>query len=153
MVSGIYASGKTAATVNNNLFYGSGMSCWFQNKDMIQQNSFLGPRQFDVPHALTGGVQILGASQPTIRQNLFAGCETAILFSDIKSDSPNAKSTGNATIEKNAFSNNEQAVGQREEQTTQALPLPEGNLQASPEFQDPAEMRKLRNEKYVSRTI
>lgn len=133
-VSGIYASGKTAAAVANNLFYGSGISCWFQNQDKIERNTFLGPRSIGAPGGLSVGVQILGSSRPTLKGNLFVGCENAITFADIGSESPFAKTKEDATILGNAFWNNERDLGRRAGEEIESVPLPAGNWREPPTF-------------------
>ena len=63
---GIYASGQTAAVVEENLFVGNeidGMSCWFQNADTVRRNTFAGNAR--------EGLAVLGASAPTVDRNLF----------------------------------------------------------------------------------
>jgi hypothetical protein len=133
-VSGIYASGKTAAAITNNLFYGSGISCWFQNQDKIERNTFLGPRSIGAPGGLSVGIQILGSSRPTLKGNLFVGCENAITFSDIRSESPFAKTKEDATILGNAFWNNERDLGRRGGEEIESVPLPAGNWREPPTF-------------------
>ena len=57
--SGIYASGVTAAQVQANVFWKNemnGMSCWFENRDGITNNTFAANRR--------EGLSVLGASSP-----------------------------------------------------------------------------------------
>jgi len=65
--SGIYASGKTSATVKQNLFYKNemnGISCWGQNGDTIRENTFASN--------LREGLTIVGPScRPIIQNNIF----------------------------------------------------------------------------------
>ncbi|MEN6575120.1 MAG: M56 family metallopeptidase [Phycisphaerales bacterium] len=102
---GIYASGRTAATVTGNLFYANemgGMSCWFQDKDLIEGNTFAnnkGP-----------GLAILGASKPSVRSNIFDANPAGVSIGDIGDDSPFAKSDGSASLENNLFWANERAI-------------------------------------------
>jgi hypothetical protein len=137
-VSGIYASGETKATVKNNLFYHSGISCWFQNADTIESNTFIGDLEADEKGGISQGVQVLGASRPTIRRNLFVTCESAVSLSNISSDSPHAKSSGEVTLIENAFWHNQRILSRRDADTGEQveLPLPDGNLEQQPEFRD-----------------
>jgi parallel beta-helix repeat protein len=73
---GIYASGKTVATVTDNVFYKNelgGVSCWANNRDVIQNNTFVGNTD--------EGLVVLQDSQPTIRKNIFFDHNRAVLFS------------------------------------------------------------------------
>ena len=141
-VSGIYASGRTSARVNNNLFYLSGISCWFQNGDTIESNTFVGDRESESVGGLTTGISVLGASTPTIRKNLFVNCENAIYLGDIGSDSPLAKSTGQVNLVNNRFWNNERMLAQSlpgdDGPITKTLLLPDGNKLEEPSFVDAA---------------
>jgi hypothetical protein len=139
-VSGIYASGATAARVENNLFYHSGISCWFQNADVLQSNTFIGDHGSDDPGGITQGIQVLGASQPTIRQNILTTCENAVYVGDIGSDSPLAKSDRSVTLIENVFWKNERDLAARDAtgEGYEALSLPEGNRQQQPAFVEPA---------------
>ncbi|MFZ5829487.1 MAG: right-handed parallel beta-helix repeat-containing protein [Planctomycetota bacterium] len=135
-VSGIYASGATSATVRNNLFYHSGMSCWFQNGDTIESNTFVGDRNSREKGGITQGLQVLGTSQPTVRRNLFVGCESAVSLGDIGFEGPHSKSTGKVTLVENSFWDNERNLSRYDVQAKaeQSLPLPEGNLEKEPQF-------------------
>lgn len=69
--SGIYASGKTAATVRNNVFWRNamgGISAWFANRDVIEGNTFVE----------NTGVSIIARTAPTIRRNLLERSGVAI---------------------------------------------------------------------------
>jgi parallel beta-helix repeat protein len=72
--SGIYASGRTAATVEGNLFLRntmSGVSCWTANGDAIRRNVFAnGGRE---------AVAVLGGSKPHLEGNVFLRNPTAVL--------------------------------------------------------------------------
>jgi hypothetical protein len=138
-VSGIYASGDTHARVQNNLFYHSGISCWFQNADAIQANTFVGDHEADDGGGITQGLQVLGASQPTVRQNILVTCENAVYLGDIGSDSPHAKSSGEVQLIENVFWNNQRDLARRDAagQEYQAIALPEGNRQQQPAFVNP----------------
>ncbi len=142
-VSGIYASGQTSAVVRDNLFWRSGISCWFQNADTIERNTFVGDRHAESPGGLTVGVSVLGASAPKIRENIFVQGKNAVLLGDIGSDSPFAKSTGKVNLAENVFWDNERALArsvQTEEGSVDVREesLPEGNLREEPQFADAA---------------
>ena len=137
-VSGIYASGKTNAVVANNLFYHSGISCWFQNEDTIQSNTFVGDRHAEQKGGITQGMQVLGASRPTIQHNIFAFCQNAVFMGDIGSKGPYSASQGKTTLIENAFWDNVRNLGQRgvASDGEAELPLPEGNVRQQPSFVD-----------------
>ncbi len=139
-VSGIYASGTTAAQVQNNLFYHSGISCWFRNSDAIQSNTFIGDDQADDPGGITQGIQVLGASTPMIRHNILVTCENAVYVGDIGSDGPSSTSSGKVTLFENAFWDNQRNLARYDKQAEEhvALPLPKGNQRQQPEFVDAA---------------
>jgi parallel beta-helix repeat protein len=97
---GIYASGRTRATVRGNLFYGNemdGMSCWFDNQDLIENNTFAANER--------EGLAVLGASKPKVRANIFWANPTAISEGSIGNDESKAK--GAAVTERNLFWKNE----------------------------------------------
>lgn len=140
-VSGIYASGKTAATIRGNLFYHSGISCWFQNADTIESNTFIGDRSSDQKGGISQGMQVLGASQPTIQKNLFVTCTNAIFLGDIGSDGPFSKSTCHVDLVENVFWDNERNLAGNDAETKQpqSLPLAAGNNRQQPEFTNPTD--------------
>jgi parallel beta-helix repeat protein len=77
--SGIYASGKTAATVKDNLFYRNemcGISCWMHSADTIENNTFADNTR--------SGLEILGASSPTVQKNIFFHTGAGIAFNSIE---------------------------------------------------------------------
>ncbi len=137
-VSGIYASGKTAAQVENNLFYHSGISCWFQNADSIESNTFVGDYQADDRGGITQGIQVLGASRPIVRHNVFVTCENAVFLGDIGTEAPSSKSTGEVNLLDNIFWNNERNLARYAKQAGehQGLPLPGNNREQQPVFVD-----------------
>lgn len=64
--SGIYASGRTHATVRENVLFENGMngmSCWNANADIITRNTFSGN--------LREAMSVLGTAAPTISSNIF----------------------------------------------------------------------------------
>lgn len=103
---------------------------------MIENNTFIGDRDADRKSGLTQGLDVLGASRPTIRRNILMSCETTVFMGDIGSQDPFSKSTGEITLTANAFWNNERNLARHdaEKQGPQDLPLPEGNLQQEPDF-------------------
>jgi parallel beta-helix repeat protein len=134
---GIYASGKTTATVRQNLFYGNemtGISCWFQNQDIIEQNSFVENKR--------SGLEVLGASKPIVRKNIFYANPTGVSRGNIGSDSPFAESDGVVTLHENLFWHNERNLVRRRpstaggESTTEDISLDEQahNVEGDPLF-------------------
>jgi hypothetical protein len=92
--SGIYASGKTAATVRNNVFWRNGFSAWFANRDVIEGNTFVE----------NSGINIIGRTAPTIRGNLFEENQIAITQSLTEGVRPEeVLPLEEMGIEKNAF--------------------------------------------------
>ncbi|MBN2132616.1 MAG: right-handed parallel beta-helix repeat-containing protein, partial [Sedimentisphaerales bacterium] len=127
--SGIYASGVTAATVKGNLFYANemcGVSCWFQNKDLIEGNTFAANKR--------SGLEVCGASKPTIRGNIFYASPTGVSTGDIGSDSPFAKSDGSVAMQGNLFWANEQDVKAQVDAETDRMRIDPGF--AAPEVKD-----------------
>ena len=116
--SGIYASGKTSATVRGNLFYANemgGLSCWFQNTDRIENNTFAENQR--------EALAILGASKPAVRKNIFYSHPSAVLIGDIGDDSPEAKSDGTPDLQDNLFWANEHEAQRHENETMQPIAL------------------------------
>ena len=98
---GIYASGKTKATVTGNVFENNGMtgiSNWFNSSDVIEGNTFVGTKR--------GAIEILGYSAPTIRHNIFAGNESAISFGNVGQGDAQVENAGKPVIEANLFWDN-----------------------------------------------
>lgn len=98
--SGIYASGKTAATVRDNLFFRNemdGISCWFANRDMIEGNTFAAN--------LREGIAVLGDSAPLLRGNIFYSQPEAVSCSPITGN--NSRAAGTPRLENNFFWKNE----------------------------------------------
>ncbi len=95
---GIYASGETGATVRGNLFFENGMcgiGCWFQNADRIEGNTFVGDRR--------AGVEVLGASRPSILRNVFFRLERGVRVSKIGGNHEHAEPSGEVAIQGNVF--------------------------------------------------
>lgn len=97
---GIYASGETAATVKQNLFWNNefdGMSCWFANRDTIAQNTFaVNQRE---------ALAVIDGSEPHVEQNIFFGHPTAITCSYTRGEQ--AAAIANPVFHKNLFWKNE----------------------------------------------
>ena len=96
---GIYASGKTAAVVRDNVFSKnemSGMGCWFDNADTIENNTFA--------DNVRAGIEVLGASKPSIMANTFVGNPVAIDVGKINGDKQNVPAA--PTFGGNTFWNN-----------------------------------------------
>lgn len=99
---GIYASGKTEATIRGNVFFRNemgGVSCWFHNRDRIEGNTFVGN--------LREGLKVLGASEPVVRRNIFHSNPAAIITGPIGSDDDGAEGTGAPALVENLFADNE----------------------------------------------
>ncbi|QDU36115.1 hypothetical protein Mal4_03980 [Maioricimonas rarisocia] len=139
-VSGIYASGTTAAVIRNNLFHHSGISCWFQNGDTIEANTFVGDRHAEPKSGITQGLQVLGASNPTVRHNIFITCENGVYVGDIGGDRPHSKSSGAVNLVGNVFQDNERnfARSDPDGEGYASVPLPQGNREQQPSFIDAA---------------
>jgi len=139
--SGIYASGKTAATIQGNVFWKNqmgGMSCWFNNQDRILSNTFAAN--------LREGLSILGASEPLVRQNIFWQNPKGISFGAIADASKAAGVSGWLRLEGNVFwtnvANIATATGKQADgkPITASLPLTQfpGNMEREPRFIDAA---------------
>ena len=75
---GIYASGRTAATISGNVLARNemtGISCWFANRDSIVGNTFAENGR--------AGLESLGGSRPTVDQNVFYGHDAALGYGAI----------------------------------------------------------------------
>ncbi len=79
--SGIYASGRTRATIRGNIFFRndmSGVSCWFKNEDLIEKNTFADNQR--------EGLAVLGSSKPKVIANIFYQNPIAIVQGAINED-------------------------------------------------------------------
>jgi C-terminal processing protease CtpA/Prc len=97
-ISGIYASGKSAAVVRGNLFYRNemdGMSCWPGNGDTIEENTFV--------ENLREGVAVLGSASPALRRNILCGHSQAIFVGRSGGGAPGAAAPSGLTLEGNLF--------------------------------------------------
>jgi nitrous oxidase accessory protein NosD len=115
--AGIYASGETAATVSDNVFWRnalSGISCWKTSKDSIEANTFVGN--------LREAVGVLGQAFPKIQRNLFLQNEVAVAVNNLEGE-PYPGDASSPAFSKNHFADNKadfQVAGQVES-------LPGGN--------------------------
>jgi hypothetical protein len=126
--SGIYASGNTHATVRGNVFWKNemdGISCWFNNADVIEQNTFVGN--------LREGLALCGDVKPTVSKNIFANNPVAIIESKINDRNGGTSGEPKPTIEGNQFWKNEKLVQRMEKDE----PLPAGNEEVDPKFANP----------------
>jgi carboxyl-terminal processing protease len=100
-ISGIYASGNSAAAVRGNLFYHNemnGMSCWPGNGDTIEENTFV--------ENLREGIAVLGSASPALRQNIFCAHAQAIVVGRSGGGAPGATAPSGLTLEGNLFWHN-----------------------------------------------
>jgi beta-lactamase regulating signal transducer with metallopeptidase domain/nitrous oxidase accessory protein NosD len=123
--SGIYASGRTRATVVGNVFWRNemdGMSCWFNNADTIAHNTIIGN--------LREGIAVIGGSKPTLSRNVFARNPIAVMCSKVASTGqPLAEApSGDPRVEANFLFENPRQIQAGEV----AKPLPPGNQSADP---------------------
>jgi nitrous oxidase accessory protein NosD len=123
--SGIYASGRTSATVRGNVFWRNemdAMSCWFNNVDNIEGNTIVGN--------LREGIAVLGESKPNLVRNVFLDHPIAVTCNKVASsvqqlaESP----SGDPRIAENFFFNNTSEV----QDGKAAKPLPPSNRSADP---------------------
>jgi hypothetical protein len=123
--SGIYASGRTAATVRGNVFWRNemdAMSCWLDNRDTIEGNTIIGN--------LREGVAAIGGASPNLVRNIFVDNPIAVTCSKAASSGRQRAESpfGDPRIAENFLFNNPILV--QEGQT--AKPLPQGNRTADP---------------------
>ncbi|MEO6437258.1 MAG: right-handed parallel beta-helix repeat-containing protein, partial [Tepidisphaeraceae bacterium] len=116
---GIYASGKTAATVRNNVFWRnemSAISCWFANADAIENNTMI--------ENVREGIAVLGGAKPTLTRNVIVGNPIGVVCNQVNGQE-NA-GPGEPKLEKNLLWKNEKDLAKGDE----VQPLPEGNVVA-----------------------
>ncbi|MEO8351334.1 MAG: right-handed parallel beta-helix repeat-containing protein [Chthoniobacteraceae bacterium] len=126
---GIYASGKTQATVRGNLFWKNemaGVGCWFEDSDTIEGNSFIGN--------LRSGLEVLGGGEPVVTRNLFAGNPVAIACGAVAGRNGQTSAIGDPQLGENLFYENPVVLQVGEEKK----PAPEGSLNTDPMFRDAA---------------
>jgi tRNA A-37 threonylcarbamoyl transferase component Bud32 len=137
--SGIYASGRCAAEVRDNVFWRNemnGMSCWFANRDGLTNNTFAGNRR--------EGLSVLGASAPEIERNIFWQHPLAIHQGHIGDPSSQARASAPLRLRGNLFWTNAihvaSAIGQASGDTNPppAISLASfpGNVEREPAFRD-----------------
>ncbi|MDF1813947.1 MAG: M56 family metallopeptidase [Verrucomicrobiales bacterium] len=115
--SGIYASGRTAATVTRNLFARnemSGISCWYSNQDKIVGNIFVENKR--------EALGVLGASKPVVQDNWFIDEEIGVRYGGIQGSGEFTESAGPPVMKGNLLVNVEKSLFSVEEE-----PLPDGN--------------------------
>jgi hypothetical protein len=96
--SGIYASGRTQAQVEANVFFDNemnGMSCWYDNHDQISGNTFIANHR--------EALSILGASSPTLQNNIFHSHPVALYQGFIQSRNASTQTLGSPEIRQNLF--------------------------------------------------
>jgi beta-lactamase regulating signal transducer with metallopeptidase domain len=134
--SGIYASGRTSATVVGNVFWRNemdAMSCWFNNVDTVEHNTIIGN--------LREGIAVIGGSKPTLSRNIFARNPIAVFCSKVASrgeplaDAP----SGVPKLEANFFFENPRQLQDGEV----AKPLAPGNESADPKVAGAADNFRL----------
>lgn len=119
--SGIYASGKTQATVRDNVFWKNemnGMSCWFSNTDTIENNTFVGN--------LREGLLVVGGSKPNLSNNIFLANPVAIECSMTQGSTD----VGDPVLKGNLFWDNKIALQVKGE----SKPAPEDSVNADPKL-------------------
>ncbi len=124
---GIYASGETAATVRDNLFWKNemdGVSCWSENNDTISGNTFA--------DNLREGLLVLGNSKPQVSRNLFAGHPAAIVRSGEARRDGTESAVGAPILDENGFWNNKQNLNVKADPQE----APDGNKVIDPQFRD-----------------
>jgi hypothetical protein len=132
---GIYASGKTAATVKQNLFVKNNMSCWFENRDRVVENTFAGQGK--------DGLWVLGASQPVVERNVFFDHAQAVVCGTVNASASTAKVVGTPQLAGNLFWKTAQPLvrrkaGQTPPEESQPVPLAADthSVKLDPEFVD-----------------
>jgi Periplasmic copper-binding protein (NosD) len=128
---GIYASGKTSATVRGNVFWRNemeAMSCWFHNSDVVEANTIIGN--------LREGIAVIGGARTNLVRNVFldnpigVSCSKAASSGEPPANSP----SGDPRIEGNFFFNNPREM----QDGLAAKPLPSNNRLADPKVGDSA---------------
>jgi nitrous oxidase accessory protein NosD len=127
---GIYASGKTHGTIRGNVFWKNemdGVSCWFDNTDVVDQNTFVAN--------LREGAAILGNAKPTLSDNLFVNNPVAMDQNQI-ADRNGGGGAGDPqpTLRGNQFWKNPKLVQRMQKDE----PVPDGSLQTDPKLANEA---------------
>ncbi len=126
--SGIYASGRTAATVRGNVFWKNemdGMSCWFNDSDTVEGNTFVENRR--------EGIAVLGDSSPKLAGNVFVSSPVGIDCGQIRQGGTEA---GNPrpVLKNNWFWKNDVNL----KRLGEARPVGKDCTEADPKFVDAA---------------
>jgi hypothetical protein len=116
----------------------NGMSCWFENRDGITNNTFAANRR--------EGLSVLGASAPGIERNVFWQNPQGIQQGNIGDNSPSAKAAAPLRLQHNLFWANEvniaSALDLPSDDTNGPAPISlaafPGNVEANPGFRDAA---------------
>lgn len=128
-LSGIEASGKTAAKVRGNVFWRnttSGITCSGPGEDTIEENTFVGNKR----EALV----VRDGARPIVRRNIFSLNETAIVcVAKIDGIGDDTK-PGEPVLDTNLFSQNKDVLTVM----TEKKPAPAGSLLTDPKFRDAA---------------
>ena len=133
---GIYASGRTSATVRGNVFWRNemcAMSCWFDNVDNVEGNTIVGN--------LREGIVVLGKSKTNLVRNVFVDNPVGVACRKIASrEERSAESpSGDPKVEKSFFFKNLRPMQDGEAER----PLPPGNESVDPKVSDAANSFKL----------
>ncbi len=134
--SGIYASGRTAATVRGNVFWRNemnAMSCWFDNGDNVEANTIVGN--------LRDGISVLGGSKTNLVRNVFVDNPVGVACRKVaaRGRPPTESPSGDPKVERNFFYNNPKQMQDGEA----AKPLPPGNESSDPKLSGAADSFKL----------
>jgi hypothetical protein len=116
----------------------NGMSCWFENRDGITNNTFAAN--------LREGLSVLGASSPGIERNIIWKHPQGIVQGNIGDSSPSANAAAPLRLQRNLFSANEvnlaSALNLAPGDTNGPVSIPvetfPGNVEADPGFRDAA---------------
>ena len=122
--SGVYASGRTRATVRGNVFWRNGMdavSCWGENADVVDRNTVVGN--------LREGVMVCGDARPTLSNNVFADNPVAVACTRVNTRN-GPVGDPQPTLTANRFWHNADDL----KRLGDSAPLPDGNEQADPRF-------------------
>lgn len=126
--SGIYASGRTSAKVQDNVFHRNemdGMSCWFNNADTVERNTFVDNQR--------EAIAVLGDSKPSLVRNIISGSPVGVMLGQIGSGG-GARGSPEPKIEGNCFWNNPVPLKRLDRDE----PVPPGNVEMQPRFLDAA---------------
>lgn len=120
--SAIYASGKTGARVEGNVFADTGLGavgCWYHCGDTYVRNTFV--------HNRRNGLAILGGSDPVVKHNVFVDSEAGVRWGGIGSSRGDVPAGNKGTVAGNWFWANTK-------DTTIEVPAEHGNRRADPKL-------------------